>query len=242
MRPGVVSVMTGAVPATEVEPLLSGGTVIVGSSDPACADLARVLYVTCPYAPDSRFGEPIPGARPSVVVHMLYIPTDGSLGAENRVRTRAANLVPNAIINSDRDPIDRNLETFFQDIDRLTAIAALFVLIIGAFGLAASMVGGLIERRRPFALLRASGVYLSELRRSVMLETSVTMVVVSIAGAGLGMLLGYTSALQGGVAWRWPGFEVYGLIASGVLAAMVFSSIALPLLNLTTRHDAVRFE
>jgi len=27
-----------------------------------------------------------------------------------------------------------------------------------------------------------------------------------------------------------------------VLAALLFSTIALPLLNLTTRHDAVRFE
>jgi hypothetical protein len=27
-----------------------------------------------------------------------------------------------------------------------------------------------------------------------------------------------------------------------VLAALLFSAVALPLLNLTTRHDAVRFE
>ena len=97
------------------------------------------------------------GCRPSGDSRTsLYIPTDGSLAAENRVRTEAANLVPNAIINSSRDPIDYNLETFFRDLDRLAAVAALFVLIIGAFGLAASMVGGLIERRRPFALLRAT--------------------------------------------------------------------------------------
>jgi hypothetical protein len=35
---------------------------------------------------------------------------------------------------------------------------------------------------------------------------------------------------------------VYGLIGAGVLAALLFSTIALPLLSLTTRHDAVRFE
>ena len=39
-----------------------------------------------------------------------------------------------------------------------------------------------------------------------------------------------------------PGLDVYGLIAGGVLAAFAFSTIALPLLNTTTRHDAVRFE
>ena len=104
------------------------------------------------------------------------------------------------------------------------------------------MVGGLIERRRPFALLRASGMYLSELRRAVLLETAAAMTVVSVVGAGIGMLLAYASAQQGGVQWRWPGWDVYGLIASGVLAALLFSTIALPLLNITTRHDNVRFE
>ena len=244
LRPGVVSIMTGGVPATVVEPLLSGGAVTLRGfgGAVACEELARVQYRTCPYPPDSGLVEPVAGTPPPGTVDLMYLPTDGSLAAENRIRTEAANLVPNAIINSNRDPVDRNLETFFRDTDRLAAIAALFVLVVGAFGLTASMVGGLIERRRPFALLRASGVYLSELRRSVVLETAATMAVVSVAGAGVGMLLAYGSALQGGAQWRWPGPEVYGFIAGGVLAALLFSTIALPLLSLTTRHDAIRFE
>jgi len=242
LRPGVISVTTGGVPVTTVEPLLFEGVVTVGGGVVACADLARVLYVTCPYGSDRGIAEPGADPVPGSIVSSVLIPTDGSLAAENRVRTQAANLVPNAIINSDRDPISYNMETIFQDMDRLAAVAALFVLIIGAFGLTASMVAGLIERRQPFALLRASGVYLGELRRAVLLETAATMAVVSVVGAGIGMLLAYGSARQGGVAWRWPGADVYGLIAGGVLAALVFSALALPLLNLTTRHDAVRFE
>jgi hypothetical protein len=243
-RPGVVSVVTGGVPAATVEPLLSNGAIALdgGFSTAACADLARMTYVTCPYPPGGELVEPPAGTVVPALVMLLYIPTDGSLAAENRVRTEAANLVPNAIINSNRDPVDYNLETFFRDLDLFAVVAAFFVLIIGAFGLAASMVGGLIERRRPFALLRASGVYLSELRRSVLLETAATMGVVSVAGVGIGMLLAYASTRQGGMAWRWPGADVYGLIGGGVLAALLFSTVALPLLNLTTRHDAVRFE
>ena len=246
LRPGVVSVMTGGVPVATVEPLLSEDVVTLGSTDPPCADLARVRFVSCPYRGFGPRGfelvEPAPGTQRLGAVDFVYVPTDGSLAAENRVRTQAANLVPNAIINSDRDPIDYNLETSFRDIDRFAEIAALFVLIIGAFGLAASMVGGMIERRRPFALLRASGVYLSELRRSLLLETAATMAVVSVVGVGIGMLLAYGSTRQGGVVWRWPGADMYGLIGGGVLAALLFSAIALPLLNLTTRHDAIRFE
>jgi hypothetical protein len=247
MRPGVVSVQTGGVPRATVEPLLSGGAVAVGwsyATGPvaACADLVRVLYVTCPYDPHTGYAEPTKPIGPNATIELIYITTDGSLAAENRLRTRAANLVPNAIINSNRDPIDRNLETFFRDLDRFATVAALFVLIIGAFGLAASMVGGLIERRRSFALLRASGVRLGELGRAVLLETTATMAVVSVVGVGVGMLLAYGSTRQAGVAWRWPGPDVYGLVAAGVLAALIFSTIALPLLKLTTRHDAVRFE
>jgi ABC-type antimicrobial peptide transport system permease subunit len=244
LRPGVVSVMTGGVPIATVEPLLSDGVIALdgGFSTAACEDLARVEYVTCPYPPGSEFVEPPEGTVVPAFAILIYIPTDGSLAAENRVRTQAANLVPNAIINSSRDPVDYNLETFFRDLDRFAVVAAFFVLIIGAFGLAASMVGGLIERRRPFALLRASGVYLSELRRSVLFETAATMAVVSVVGVGIGMLLAYGSTRQGGADWRWPGADVYGLIGGGVLAALLFSTIALPLLSLTTRHDAVRFE
>jgi hypothetical protein len=113
MRPGVVAVMTGGVPVDTIEPLLSDGAVAVGGGrggvGVACTDLARVVYITCPYAPDMDIAELTPGARPSIV-DVAFMPTDGSL-AENRARTRAASLVPNAIINSDRDPVDHNLDT-----------------------------------------------------------------------------------------------------------------------------------
>ena len=243
LRPGVVSVMTGGVATATVEPLLTDGVVAFGPGFAVpCADLARVLTFPCPPPPDSGFVEPIAGARRGSTVEFVYVPTDGSLAAENRVRGIAAHLAPNAIVNSDRDPVDRNLTTFFRDLDRLGAVAALFILLVGAFGLAASMVGGIIERRRPFALLRASGVRLGELRRAVLLETSTTMAVVSVVGVGVGMLLAYATALQGGVGWAWPGPQMYGYVGGGVLAALLFSTLGLPLLGLVTRHEAVRFE
>jgi FtsX-like permease family len=176
------------------------------------------------------------------VVNDLYIETDGSLAAENRIRTIAANLVPNAIINTDRDPVDYGLETFFTDFDRLGRIAGLFVLIIGAFGLTASMIAGLVERRRPMALMRAAGVRVGELRRSLFLETAATMLATSVVGVAVGLVLAYVASRQSNLDWRWPGIDLLALIGSGVLAALAFSTLALPLLERTTRHDAVRFE
>jgi hypothetical protein len=247
LRPDVVVVNPGDVPDTVVAPLLSADVVPArrGTNNEfvlPCAGLARVEDVSCPYAPESGNLEPVPGTAATGPVIAMYFITDGSLAAENRIRIQVANLVPNAIINSERDPTDQQWETFFRDFDRLGVVGAFFVMILGAFGLAAAMAGGLIERRRPLALLRASGMKLGELRRAAFLETAATMAVISLVGAGVGMLLAYGATRQAAVDWHWPGWEVFGLIGGGVLAALLFSTIALPLLALTTRYDAVRFE
>jgi uncharacterized protein YfiM (DUF2279 family) len=241
LRPGVVHVITGGVPADRVAPLLSEQVVLArpGGGELPCVDLARVrLNVTCPPGEQGRTG-PSSDTLPIVDVYVL---TDGTLAAENRVRTQAANLVPNAIINSDRDPVDYGLETLFADFNRLVSVASLFVLLIAACSLTAGMIGGLLERRRPFALLRASGMRLGELRWVVLLETSATMVFTSVVGVGLGMVLAYAASRRGGGGWTWPDFDVFIYVGSGVLAALVFSTLALPLLSATTRYDSVRYE
>lgn len=45
----------------------------------------------------------------------------------------------------------------------------------------------IIERRRPFALLRLAGTHLRELHRTVLAEAAVPLLVVALATAGLGM-------------------------------------------------------
>lgn len=197
--------------------------------------------VPCPHPADRSTVEPGPGVEDLPIID-IYIPTDGTLAAENRVRTQAANLVPNAIINTDRDPVDSNLETLFADLSRIISVAALLVLLMGAVGFTAGIIGGLLERRRPFALLRATGMRIGELRWVVLLETSVTMVVTSTAGVGLGLALAYTDSTRDGGVWSWPAIEVFGYAGAGVLAALIFSTFALPLLGAMTRHDAIRYE
>jgi hypothetical protein len=245
-RPGVVQVYTGGVPADLVAPLLSPTSVAarvpsLGYTTP-CAELARVTYRTCPYPADSGLTDGPPRIVEQLPVGEIFIPTDGTLAAENRVRTQAANLVPNAIINSDRDPVDYGLEQWFSDLGSLGSVAGLFVLLIGACGLTAGVLGGLVERRRPFALLRASGVRLGELRRVVVLETAATMLVTSVAGVVGGLVVAYLSTRRGDGMWRWPEPQVYAFVGAGVLAAFVFSLFALPAVGTTTRHDAVRYE
>jgi hypothetical protein len=86
------------------------------------------------------------------------------------------------------------------------------------------------------------GVRLGELRRIVFLETAAAMLFTSVLGVGIGLLLAYATVRQGGAIWRWPDREVYLYVGSGVLAALIFSTFALPVLKATTRYDAIRFE
>jgi ABC-type antimicrobial peptide transport system permease subunit len=164
------------------------------------------------------------------------------LAAENGIRAQVAGLVPNAIVNSERDPVDHDGSGMFADLGRLIRLASVFVLLLATVGLIAGMTGGLLERRRPFALLRASGVRLGELRRVVFLETATTMVLTSVVGVGLGTLLAYAATRRAGLRWEWPGVEVYASAGGAVLAALLLSTLVLPLLNAATRFDTIRYE
>lgn len=245
LKPGVVEVGTGGVPEATVAPLLSGQTVVVRFSGSRgylvpCADLARVELVTCPHAEHSGRAEPVPGAD-NLPVMSVYIPTDGTPAAERRVRTEAANLVPNAIIHTQQDMVDREAQ-YLADLQRLLRLACLFVLLVGACSLIAGTVGGLIERRRPFALLHASGVRVGELRQVVFLETAATMVLATIVGVGLGLLNAFGAARAAQLTFRWPDPGIYAILGSGVLATLILSTLALPLLNAASRYEALRYE
>jgi hypothetical protein len=68
------------------------------------------------------------------------------------------------------------------------------------------------------------------------------MLVTAVVGVGLGLASSYALALFGDMAWVGPDVGVLAMIAVGVLAALILSTMALPLLDVATRHDAVRYE
>lgn len=131
---------------------------------------------------------------------------------------------------------------FFNSLEQLQRLVWYFVLIVAACSLTVGMLAGVIERRRPFALLRASGLRLGELRQVVLLETAAAMFVTAAVSVGLGMASSYAVALSGDMAWTWPDAGVFAMVGIGVLAALILSTMALPLLDTATRHDAVRYE
>ena len=126
--------------------------------------------------------------------------------------------------------------------DDLHRSFVLFVLFVAACSLTVGMLAGVIERRRPFALLRASGLRLGELRQVVFLETAAAMLVTAAVGVGLGMVSSYALAVFSDMTWTWPDTGVFTMVGIGVLAATLLSTLALPLLDAATRYDAVRYE
>jgi hypothetical protein len=248
LRPGVVEVITGGVPEAKVAPLLSERAVPIRSGHAgdfveSCPELARAVTLSC-----SSSGLAVGGiseraglAGTGLPIGRVYILTDGTPAAEHRVRTQAANLVPNALIHTQQDRIDTDA-FFFDSLEQLQRLVWYFVLLVAACSLTVGMLAGVIERRRPFALLRASGLRLGELRQVVFLETAAAMLVTAAAGAGLGMATSYAVALFGDMVWTWPDGGVFAMVGIGVLAALILSAMALPLLDAATRHDTVRYE
>jgi hypothetical protein len=249
LRPGVVEVYTGGVPEAGVAPLLSEGAVATridlggaGEFVVSCAELTPVVTRSCSTSdPDDGVHARASEAIANLPVAAVFVPTDGTPAAENRVRTQAANAVPNAIIHTQQDRVDTDARNL-GSLEQLMRFFWYFVLIVAACSLTVGMLAGLVERRRSFALLRASGLHIGELRQVVFLETAVAMLLTAAVGVGLGLVSSYALALSRDTAWRWPDAGVFAMVGTGVLAALLLTTLALPLLDRATRHDTVRYE
>ena len=168
----------------------------------------------------------------------VFVPTDGTLAAEERVRALAAIAVPSARTETDGELAARTAEEFAW-VDGVLPPAMAFVLLVAACSLTVATVSGLMERRRPFALLRASGVRLGELRRIMLLETGLPLVITALGGMGTAMLVTYMITRR---ALGLPDARFFAGLGLAMVAALAVSSLALPLMDVATRHDSARFE
>jgi len=186
----------------------------------------------------SALAEPGPDAG-ELPVKTLLIPTDGSTAAQERVRTLAAVTVPMSRSKTSDDVAAGPL----LDVTAFGAVlpyALVFILIFTACGLTVSVIAGVLERRLPFAVLRASGVRLGELRRMVLLETGAPLALTVLFGVGLATLQALATIPP--EHWMPPSAGYLAGLGGGVLAAFAVSLIALPFMDAATRLDTVRYE
>lgn len=105
--------------------------------------------------------------------------------------------------------------------------------------------GGLVDRKRPFTLLRVSGTQVGVLSRVVMLEAAVPLLAATVVAAGIAYgtsILAFVRLAPAGTAIPQLGSDYYALMGIGLAVAFGVIAVTLPLLRRMTSPGNVRFE
>jgi hypothetical protein len=126
---------------------------------------------------------------------------------------------------------------------QLAEVAIVASLVIAACSLAVSVAAGLIDRKRPFSLLRLTGTPLSVLERVVALEAALPLLLVAVAAAGTGLLAAHLFLrAQLSESLQLPGAAYYLTVAAGIGLALAIIAATLPLLRRITGPETARNE
>jgi hypothetical protein len=129
--------------------------------------------------------------------------------------------------------------------EKLVYAAVALTLIVAGCSLAVAVGGGLVDRKRPFTLLRVSGTPLGVLSRVVLMEAAVPLGAATVVAAGIayGMSVwAFVRLAPAGTAVPQLGSDYYALMGIGLAAAFGVITVTLPLLRRMTTPGNVRFE
>ncbi|MGW0999279.1 FtsX-like permease family protein [Streptomyces sp. NPDC002523] len=173
-------------------------------------------------------------------VQMVYVATDGSTAAMERVRTSLTTAYPHQQARTVGD-WGTDLQQELAGWRQLANVVLLTTLPIAGCSLAVSVVAGLSDRRRPFALLRLTGAPLRLLQRVIGLESTLpllAMAAISIGTAFAASALFLKSQMHYDLVS--PGVAYYALVALGLVASLGIIASTLPLLKRITGPGAAR--
>lgn len=183
----------------------------------------------------------------SFPVRSLYVNTDGSQPAIERVRTAIEQLLPRdrGYIGppSTISEVSPDAQQQLTGYERLAAVAIVASLPIAACSLAISVAAGLDDRKRPFSLLRLAGTPLRVLRHVVALEAAVPLLAVSALSVGAGLAAAdlFLHA-QLSESLRAPGGAYFAAIAAALAVSLGIIAATLPLLERMTGPEVARNE
>jgi hypothetical protein len=232
----------------------------------SCADLAPVRVLgRCPdggttvrlsvNTAGSRFQPPVwpvaglPADRLAALpVNGIAVVTDGSTtaieGARTVLETRIADAPQTSNPLTVGESMARNGNVRLNaQYHQLADVVVLTSLPIAGCTLAVSVLAGLNDRRRPFALLRLAGTPLRLLRRVVVLESAVPLLVSAAAAIGTGLLAAFLFLRsQLGERLQPPGPAFWAVVAAGLALSLVIIASTLPVLARTTGPESARNE
>jgi hypothetical protein len=129
--------------------------------------------------------------------------------------------------------------------EKIVYAAVALTLIVAGCSLAVAVGGGLVDRKRPFTLLRVSGTPVGVLSRVVLMEAAVPLVVTTLVAAGIAYgtsTWAFIRLAPAGTAIPLLGSDYYALMGIGLAAAFGVITVTLPLLRRMTSPGNVRFE
>jgi hypothetical protein len=130
-------------------------------------------------------------------------------------------------------------------LENLVYAAVALTLIVAGCSLAVAVGGGLVDRKRPFTLLRVSGTGVGVLSGVVLLEAAVPLAAATLIAAGIAYgtsVLAFVRLAPAGTAIPQLGHDYYALMGAGLLIAFGVIAVTLPLLRRMTLPGNVRFE
>jgi FtsX-like permease family len=130
-------------------------------------------------------------------------------------------------------------------VERLLDTAVVLTLLVAGCSLAVSVGGSLVERKRPFTLLRVTGAQVSALYRVVLLEAILPLAAATIVAGGLAYLIAVVTVAAiapAGTPVPTPAGAYYLTMGCGLAGSLLIIAASLPLLRRLTSADGVRFE
>jgi hypothetical protein len=177
----------------------------------------------------------------SLPVDAVVVATDGSSGSIERARTSLEHALPFLGTPVAIDALTPSTARLLAAIQDMTAAVIVASMIIAACSLAVSVTAGLGERKRPFSLLRLTGVPLGMLRRVITLESALPLLVVAAVSLVVGLLAAalYLNS-QVGIAFQVPGITFWAAVLGGLAASFAIIASTFPLLNRITGPEVAR--
>jgi hypothetical protein len=174
-------------------------------------------------------------------VDAIVVATNGSSSAIERVHTELERAFPfqgTPVAVEAFDPSTARLLAMIQDMTDVIIVAS---LIIAACSLAVNIAAGLGERKRPFSLLRLTGVPTALLHRVVALESALPLLLVAVASIVVGLI---SAALylhsQVDITFSLPGISYWATVLGGLAASLAIIASTFPLLSRITGPEVAR--
>jgi hypothetical protein len=174
-------------------------------------------------------------------VDAVVVATDGTTGSLERARTSLEQAFPFQGGGFPVDALDPSTARLLAMIQDMTDVIIVASLIIAACSLAVNIAAGLGERKRPFSLLRLTGVPTALLHRVVALESALPLLLVAAVSIAVGLV---SAALylrsQVGIAFSIPGIAYWATVVGGLAASLAIIASTFPLLDRMTGPEVAR--